>query len=177
MIACDDAVLEQWHPDFSSSGQSNPSWTRATCCGVLLCNSLEWAHWLENPVQVVLCDACGHAGCASGGYVHISRLGDHLLWTRPQINESDTWEQDQYHPAWPLRRFGAVILTLRTWARWREVVSDLPAPDQLPAASGRELLNAWLLSMRGEYRVASASELIPSLRERVLASDSFEAEA
>lgn len=176
MIACDDAVLEQWHPDFSSSSQRNPSWTRATCSGVLLCNSLEWVRWLDNPVQVVLCDACGYDGCASGGYIHISRLGNHLLWTRPQINESDAWERDQYQAAWPLRRFGAVILTLATWTQWREFVPDLPEPNELPLATGREMLDAWLLGARGQRRVASSSELISALRGQVLASDSFAAD-
>src|SRR5688572_22598831 len=82
MIACEDAVLETWRPDFSSSSQRDPTWTRATCFGAVLCNSLEWPEWLENPVQVCLWEACGHAGCESGGYVHVSRLGSHMLWTR-----------------------------------------------------------------------------------------------
>lgn len=177
MIDCDNAVLQQWHPDFSSSQQENPSWTRVTCREVVLCNTLEWVQWLENPVQVVLCEACGYDGCASGGYAHISRLGDHILWTRPQINESDDWERVQYQPAWPLRRFGAVIIAVPTWAQWRVQVSDLPSAEQMFAATGRELIDAWLLGARGEHRVASANELVPLLRGRVLASDSLDADA
>src|SRR5262245_57164587 len=110
MKICSDIGLEKWRPDFSSSGQKSPTWTRSRCEGVELFNSLESTTWTENPVQVVLCDACGHEGCASGGYVHVSRLGDFVLWTTPQIDAEDEWKATQYYAAWPLRRFGSLAI-------------------------------------------------------------------
>src|SRR5262245_3369260 len=96
MLFCEEIHLDVWRPDFSSSGQSSPMWTRVTCLGNVLCNSLEWVQWEENPVQVVVCDSCGHEGCSSGGYAHLSRLHDWLVWTRPEIDEGDAWARDQY---------------------------------------------------------------------------------
>ena len=90
MLLYDKPSLEKWSPDFSSSGQSSPVWTRLKYGQVELCNSLEWTDWTPNPVQVQICDACGTPGCASGGYVHISVLNDLVLWTVPQPS-GDQW--------------------------------------------------------------------------------------
>lgn len=81
MFVCDQLRTEVWHPDFSTSKQASPAWTRVTCRGLQITNSLEWADWEENPVQVILCDACGHQGCASGGYVHVSHLQRPVIGT------------------------------------------------------------------------------------------------
>jgi hypothetical protein len=174
MIECVHAELNDWSPDFSSAGLRNPTWTRVSYDGVLMCNSLEWTDWLQNPVQVVLCDACGSAGCATGGYVHVSRFGDHLLWTRPQIDASDSWQREQYQAAFPLRRFGAVAIPRDTWSSWRARVPGLPTPEEFAVASGRHVLDAWLSGNRGEQDCSSADELIPRLRKRLIASDSFD---
>src|SRR6185436_15369737 len=96
MFVCDQLRTEVWRPDFSTSEQTSRTWTRVTCRGLQIANSLEWADWLENPVQVILCDACGHAGCASGGYVHVSRLHEHVLWSAPQISPGSEYADDVY---------------------------------------------------------------------------------
>jgi hypothetical protein len=76
-------LVEQWSPDFSSSGLPNPIWTRVKFRGAELYNSLEWTEWNRNPVQVQICDTCGNARLPSGGYVHVSAVQDILLWTAP----------------------------------------------------------------------------------------------
>src|SRR5688572_27017897 len=134
MKICSDITLEKWTPNFSSSGQVSPSWTRSRCEKVELFNSLEWIAWTENPVQVVLCEACGCDGCAVGGYAHISRLGDFVLWTRPQIAPEETWEAMQYDAAPPLKRFGALAIPKHTWEEWRTVAS-LPEIDAFTPAN------------------------------------------
>ncbi|MCG8454829.1 MAG: hypothetical protein MI919_01000 [Holophagales bacterium] len=92
MLICNDLELSPWTPDFSSSGQSNPRWTRASCRGLQLANSVEGVDWSTNPVQVVLCEACGYPDCGPANYVHVPRLDDLVLWSVPHIDESDDWQ-------------------------------------------------------------------------------------
>src|SRR5438093_13449493 len=118
MLSGENYSLEKWRPNFSSSGQTSPEWARITCSGIELCNSLDWLDWPENPVQVQICDACGTPGCSSGGYVHISKLGELMLWTKPHINDSDDWEATQYAPASAVRRAGSVVIPKATVQEW-----------------------------------------------------------
>jgi hypothetical protein len=172
MKICSAIALEKWTPNFSSSGQTSPTWTRSRFDGVELFNSLEWIAWAVNPVQVSLCDACGYEGCASGGYVHISYLDDLVLWTTPQIDASDESAIAQYAPAWPLKRFGALAIPKSTWDQWRSV-APLPEASSLAAPNGVAIADAWCL---GPGRPTRISELVPMLRSRLLACDSLETE-
>lgn len=106
---CEKPEVETWQPDFSSSEQVSPIWSRIKCGGHVITNSLEWVEWSDNPVQVILCDACGHAGCASGGYVHVSRLAEYVLFTSPQTDAD---------PAYFLSTLGAVAVPVTIWNEW-----------------------------------------------------------
>lgn len=170
MKICSDIALEKWTPNFSSSGLVSPTWTRARCEKVELFNSLEWIGWADNPVQVVLCDACGHEGCAVGGYVHVSRLGDFVLWSRPQVDAEETWEVAQYEAAWPLKRFGAIAIPKDAWEQWRAVAS-LPEINALQQANGGAIFDAWFLA---PARSRSVDEIVPMLKDGLLGTDSLE---
>jgi hypothetical protein len=76
MLVCDAPEFVAWRPDFSSSGQTDPHWTRLVCKGEQLSNALDFVDWLDDELgtQVVLCEACGYTGCEFGGYVYVSRL-------------------------------------------------------------------------------------------------------
>jgi len=171
MKVCSDISLETWRPEFSSSGQANPTWTRIRCLGNELCNSLEWAEWAENPVQVVLCDACGSVGCASGGYTHVSQLDDFILWTTPQIAASDDWTTSRYAPASALAQLGAIAIAKSTWELWKVRVSQLPDVSVFSKANGAALADAWRL---GPGRPRSIEDLVPMLRARLLGCDTME---
>jgi hypothetical protein len=137
MFVCAEPRLETWSPDFSSSGQADPIWARLRCGGVELCNSLGWVDWLENPVQVQLCESCGTPFCADGGFVHISRLGDLILWTAPQ---------DSPDPAAPheaLKTLGAIAFPAAVW----QTLGALPA-DRYPPANHRAVAEAWTLGAK-----------------------------
>jgi len=88
MVFCSSPSFETWSPDFSSSELTNPTWTRLRLDRTELCNSLEFVDWINNPVQVQICDACGTVGCASGGYIHLSTIGEFVIWTRPQLSNA-----------------------------------------------------------------------------------------
>ncbi len=171
MRVCSGVTVEKWQPNFSSSGQVSPTWTRVHCLGMELCNSLEWTEWAENPVQVILCDACGYAGCGSGGYAHVSRLGPFILWTTPQIDASDDWAATQYLPLPALDRLGAVAIPEGTWDQWRRIASQLPEASAFSQTNGAALADAWSL---GPGRPRNIQELLPMLRARLLGCDTLD---
>jgi hypothetical protein len=170
MKVCSHITLEKWTPNFNSSGQVSPTWTRSRCEGVELFNSLESTTWTDNPVQVVLCEACGHKGCASGGYLHVSHLGDFVLWTTPQIDPEDDWQATQYYAAWPVRRFGAVAIPKSTWEDWR-TVSPLPDIETLAPANGAAIFDAWF---QAPARARLIDEIVPMLKSGLLGTTSLE---
>ena len=110
MIIFDDIRLEKWRPDFSSSGQRSPDWTKLVYRDWIICNSIEHTDWSGNPVQVILCDQCGHEGCGHGNYVHVSRLGEHIIWARPQIEIADDYDANMYGMPHYLKDFGSILI-------------------------------------------------------------------
>jgi hypothetical protein len=173
MLVCRSAGLETWNPDFSSSEQADPTWTRVVVPRGEVTNALGWIDWEGNPVQVILCEACGCAGCATGGYVHVSRLCDWLLWTTPQPAKHgpDDLPGEREHPL--VRRHGGLVVPGEEWERWRHQVTDLPAMEQFPSANGQVLADAWRMSVVGPGRASSLSEVVPTLRKHLVHSDSL----
>jgi hypothetical protein len=173
MLACSAPNLVSWRPDFSTSGQASPNWTKLLCDEVQLCNSIEWTEWLERPlVQVELCEQCGYTGCATGGYARISRLADHVLWTPPRPKDvEDAWEREQYTPSTALSKHGAVAIAVTNWAEWRERFPALPSADEFPRTERGDLAAAWTLAAPFGSHSLSGGELVALVRERVVAAE------
>ncbi len=167
MLFCDHPTLDVWTPDFSTSGLANPTWTRAKYGDVELCNSLEWAHWAPNPIQVEICDACGTPGCASGEYVHISTLNDVVLWTTPRRDTCDALEAKLF-PASSVARFGAMAFPKNVWTSFHEAAVEVPESVALPGSDGQAICVAWL---HGPRRPSNADSLVDWLRARLLAGE------
>lgn len=174
MTICGASKTETWSPDFSSSGQPNPSWTRVRFGGGILVNTLEWANWVENPVQLIVCDACGTEDCASGGYVHVSRLADFVLLTAPQVSLDDDWSKTQYAPLIALESLGAIAIPDSTWANWRAAVPGMPDSSIFPPATGRALAEAWAL---GPGRPKNVERLPALLHHRLVGCDTLTPES
>jgi hypothetical protein len=172
MFVCDDVRAESWSPDFSGSAQASPIWTRVTCRGTQITNSLEWVEWSENPVQVILCDVCGHPGCESGGYVHVSRLGGHVLWSPAQVDPEDDYDGQIYAAPTILRTAGAFAVPVERWNEWAEAIPNVPPVDRLPAANHAAVADAWVL---GPARTTAT--VVTSLRERLVGGDTLDKEA
>ena len=143
MLVCEAPELVPWRPDFSTSGQDDPDWTKLVCGGIELCNTLEAANWTDEwAVQVDVCDACGYIHCRSGGWVHVSRLGSHVLWTPPDIAPHE-YRVSRNRPPGYLRRHGAVAIPVEQWERWRESIAPLPAAAGFQRARRDDLRRAW----------------------------------
>ena len=144
MLVCDRPALVTWSPDFSTSWQADPLWTKLLCGDLEVCNSLEAAEWDAAPgVQVVACEACGITQCAAGGWVHVSRLGRHVLWTPLELELEDDLRAREYTPPAYLREHGALAVPVIDWDGWRERIPTMPQAAELPTTRRRELLRAW----------------------------------
>ena len=175
MLICDTPEFVQWQPNFSSSGQENPHWTKLICAGVELSNAIGWVDWFDEPaVQVQLCESCGTAGCDSGGYVHVTRLGKHLLWTEPQIDSGDTFQSHQFRQSDAVREHGAVAIPVDEWIRWQDTFTTLPSPDRFPNTTRRDLLGAWQAEAPLFGRWDYPDQLLTLARERVVAGQPLE---
>lgn len=171
MFVCSDIDVAHWRPDFSSSAQTDPEWFRVRCCHTELTNALNWIDWSENPIQVMLCEACGHEGCSSGGYVHVSRLGGYVLWTMPQVDLDEAWQEGTYLPLGAIEKHGAIALPLEAWDQFRTIARGIPDMGSLPSANGLALAEAWAL---GPGRPANVMELGSVLRDRLIGADTLE---
>lgn len=179
MILCEGLTLSRWTPDFSSSGQENPEWTRVRCGGAELVNSVEWVEWEVNPVQVLVCDECGYAGCAVGNYVHISLLSNQVLWTAPQVEANDEfpdWKAGECTPPAVLLQQGLIAFPLDQWSRLRELNARVPASEQLPRATRRAIANGWRMSAPRPHRGERLEVIIPILKDRLVGTDRLDAE-
>jgi hypothetical protein len=179
MILCENLTLSRWTPDFSSSGQENPEWTRVRCGGEELVNSVEWVEWKVNPVQVIVCEECGYAGCAVGNYVHISLLSNHVLWTAPQGDangEFPDWKAEECTPPAALRKQGLIAFPLDQWRRLCELNARVPAPEQLPTATRRVLADGWRMSAPQPHRADGLETIVPMLEDRLVGTDGLDAD-
>ena len=160
MLVCEAPELVSWRPDFSSSGQADPSWTKLVCGGEEICNTLEGANWTDTwAVQVEVCRECGYVGCSSGGWVHVSRLGGHLLWTPAEIDLDDQDADWEYRPPTYLRDQGAVAIPIDRWDRWRSSFRDLPAAPAFQPTRRGDLGRAWQQPERFDLLAAESETM------------------
>jgi hypothetical protein len=173
MFFCEHPTLDVWSPEFSTSGLASPSptWTRAKCEGIELCNSLEWTGWTTNPIQVQICDTCGTAGCASGGYVHLSALRDVVLWTTPRRETAVAFDGKLF-PASSVARFGAITFPESVWTSFRAAAVEVPDTKALTRSDGQSICDAWI---NGPARAPNHDSVVDWLRVRLLAADTLDA--
>jgi len=166
--------LTTWSLDFPSSGQSSPDWTQLSFDGIPLCNSMEWVEWQTNPVQVDLCGACGQAGCSVEGFVHVSRLGEHVIWGPPHLQDEDALRG--IGPSHGLHRFGSLLVKAETWRTWSNQFQELPDFETLQATLGKDLLQVWLFENLPYKDIEHADDLVSLLHDGLLGCDSMNVE-
>jgi hypothetical protein len=172
VLFVDHAILKAWNPPLRNAGERRATWTSASVQGLQLTNSLEEAAWNVDPAQVHICQQCGTYGCYDGGYARITRLGEHVLWTAPYLN--DTMERlDIDSVAGAIFERAAVAIPIRVWESWRNRAPGLPAPQSFPAATRRELAAAWRMEAPPGLREQSWMEMLTHLSQRLLATDSL----
>ena len=61
----------------------------------LIANCLSGMDWRDDPVQFTIC-SCGVIGCSSGGYFHVRRSGDHVIFLPAFAAWEDEFSMVQY---------------------------------------------------------------------------------
>ncbi|MFN0054454.1 MAG: hypothetical protein ACKV0T_19940 [Planctomycetales bacterium] len=51
---------------------------------VCIANAVNLSDFEDDPIQVTVCETCGNVGCNSGGWIHMRRIGDDVLWIPPR---------------------------------------------------------------------------------------------
>lgn len=174
MLWCQHTTFAEWLPDFSHSEQRSAVWIRARFEDIELSNAVNAVRWTSNPVQLRLCEVCGHEDCDSGSYVHVARVGGTVLWTAPQLDNRSApdpglWTLDA------VQRKGSVAMGAEEWARWHD--SGAPNADVLEAANARALADAWRMSACGASRVDRLSEIVPMLKARLVGAEDYDTSA
>lgn len=129
-------------------------------------------NWSENPVQLILCEDCGEPDCNFGEYVHISVIGDLMLWSKPRVGENDFGER--VVPIYIVEMYGAVLISKSTWDSWRNAVWQLPPFEKFPKTQRGDLGNAWFMQAPGRSRTASLHEVMPMLKGRLLGTETLD---
>ncbi len=126
---------------FESSGQGVHRDLALRADDETLVNMLECVEWADDPVQVEICDACGYAGCATGGYVAARRLGAHVVLA-PSIeayrDSGDEWARTNVREPRLLRKRGLPLIAETDWERLRAEGAPLPPASGFRSLTWRE---------------------------------------
>jgi hypothetical protein len=119
---------------FASSGQGAHEDLILQADDQELVNMLRLVDWSEDPVQVVVCDACGTVGCASGNYIAVRRLANYVAFappTRAYEHATDEAEKVQYGEPWFIRKRGTPLVPVADWERLRSDGFPLPPSESM----------------------------------------------
>lgn len=122
------------HRSFAASGQGAHDDLALVADDLELVNLLRLVDWSADPVQVVVCDACGTVGCASGNYVAVRRLGDFVVLAPParaHAPAADDFELTDFAEPAFMRARGVPLVRVEDWSRVRDGGAPLPSPDRL----------------------------------------------
>ncbi len=139
----------------------------------MLSNSIEYANWVANPVEPIVCELCWSAGCAQAGLARIVRVSDKMLWLPPRLCDMDAFLRDLIGEDNFIRE--SILMPIGTWDGLREKFQKLPAAQTYPQITRRDIATVWLAEMPEAVRVAELGGLALRLTE-FLASDPLDPE-
>ena len=154
--------------DFSSSDGGTTVATQLLADGELIANAIELIDFSDDPVQVTVCEECGHTDCQPGGWVSFRRCGPNVL-VLPAFAAMAKNEREYAAPIF-LQNRGLVLLAEPMFSILRSFAKDLPPIDQLAPLSAREAVLAYQWQAPGPVlgKFPSPPALDPAL---VLATD------
>jgi len=170
MHIVDSFEVERWFADLSSAGLGSADCLRVVDGDLVLTNAFDAIDWSERPTQVMLCEACMIPGCAVGGRIQASTLGEHVLWTAPSERAEQDFNVGPKEITTPgLWASGSFAFTERAWRAWQE--RGAPSRHQLPHVTRGELESAWRMACPLKSRAASRDALSALLREAWLSTE------
>lgn len=161
---------ERWFADLSSAGLGSADCLRVVDGDRVLTNALDQIDWSEQPTQTILCEECMIPGCAEGGRVQTSTLGEHVIWTAPEERAEQDFNVRAREIATPaLWASGSLAFTTPAWDAWE--ARGAPSRDRLPPTTRRELESAWRMASPVKSHTASSGALATALREAWLSTE------
>jgi hypothetical protein len=157
--------------DFRSSDQGRRMTISVVADGTEIINALDLVDAKQDPMQTIVCEACGYPGCNGGNRVVVRRLGDGILLL-PAFDAmaAGSWELTEYAPPYFVAKHGSAFLAdgaLATLARRIPVFAD---PDRWPPLTVRECV--CLLQWEAPAGIVGAFPDRPRLREAAIAAAS-----
>ncbi len=169
MIYCDSLTLQEWIPplqDMPLSKWTKFKWTKLFAGDTMLSNCIESADWQSSLVQPIVCESCGHSGCAQTGLARIANIGELLIWVRPNWAETyDGWLREQNAIQ------DSVMIPTAEWNRLCRLCPSLPRAEHFPLPTREDLMSLWLSGMPSDVRVRSAVHFDDDFWRKIIASD------
>jgi hypothetical protein len=154
--------------DFSSSGGGTCDATQLYADEERIANAIELIDFSADPVQLEVCEECGHTHCEPGGWVSFRRCGRHVLVV-PAFAAMQENDHEYSAPKY-LRRHGVICLVEAMFSIVRSLVKDLPPIDVLAPLTRHEAVLAyqWEAPRKALGKFPTPAALDPAV---VLASD------
>jgi hypothetical protein len=134
-IETNDACL-----DFSSSGQGLRHVRELLVDGAVFSNGIEISNWAEDPIQLLVCEDCGHVHCSPGNWVSARKAGEYVVFI-PAFSEmlAGSRELDEYAPPLFIKQRGAAVLGRDQYLGLQRVTT-IPDASRLKALTRREVV-------------------------------------
>jgi hypothetical protein len=150
--------------DFSSAGLANHRTTSVLADGTEIINALDLVEATEDPIQVIICDACGTPGCGGGNRIVVRRFADGIvLLPAFDAMAAGSWELTEYGPPYFVAKHGSAFFRGRALAALEERIPFFADPMRWPALTAREAV--LILQWDAPSRVLGTYPEPPRLRE------------
>lgn len=152
MWLIDDIEIRDVQLDFTSSSGGRPR-TQALYAGdTCLVNALTYANLNEDPTQMIVCEACGCAGCQPGGWVHFRRLADSVVIIPAFAEMLDgDFELTEYSPPNYISSRGTPVLAPDVYERLRVLAPAFPSLKNTKSITASEAV--WLTQWQAPLRI------------------------
>jgi len=157
--------------DFTSSGQGRRMTTAVVADGTEIINALDLFDSEEDPMQTIVCDACGFSGCNSGNRVVVRRVdGGILLMPAFQAMAEGEWELTEYEPPYFTIKRGSALFRGGALATLEDRIPFFADPKRWPALTMREAVQ--LLQWDAPLAALGKFPDKPRLREELISTAS-----
>jgi hypothetical protein len=157
--------------DFTSSGQGNHRTTAVFADGTEIINALDLFDTTEEPMQTLICGACGQTGCEVGNRIVVRRLeGGILLMPAFDAMAEGDQELAEYAPPYFVSTRGSAFIKGPALAMLAARVPFFADPDRWPPLTMRDSVR--LLQWNAPARALGQFPERPRLREELIATAS-----
>jgi hypothetical protein len=163
MRICDSLIIRTIKKSLYQQGVTR--WTELCIRDKVLCHSPEDVDWSENPVQVKRCETCGEFGCAPPARVHISRMGEFVLWSPPIYDPpvgGDPIDLTGDGRFYILDEWGSLLFPISVWEEKVESQSTYPNTTR------HNLMLSWLLEYYSLESITNQHEMLSRVRQRLI---------